>query len=287
MMTGVQSGSIDFEWLMNNLEIGKVVDQVDEERSGEIETFVLGPKAGFAAETYILSLFQMYPTVYFHKATRGAEKLFSELLEALFIEVFQGNIDATGLSARHPLVNFALDSKSVENWLKLDDAVVWGALPMLENASCKRISKAAERLRKRKLLKCIDLRDHVVHHLFPDKLASQQFTRDEEAAIGRTLLDVESRIQEWVSANSSGERRILIDQQERHPYKRFQESKGPLNQIRIRLSDDRIVDMAEQSAVVAALAPYRLFRAYVDESDEQAADFAERAARDAAATEEG
>ncbi|WP_369682695.1 hypothetical protein [Roseovarius sp. M141] len=33
-----------------------------------------------AAESYVLGLFQLYPTIYFHKTTRGAEKLFAEVL---------------------------------------------------------------------------------------------------------------------------------------------------------------------------------------------------------------
>lgn len=53
---------------------------VDDAQIGMIETFVLGPKAIHAAEAFVLGLFQLYPTVYFHKATRGIEKLFTELM---------------------------------------------------------------------------------------------------------------------------------------------------------------------------------------------------------------
>lgn len=35
------------------------------------------------AEAYVLSLFHLYQTVYFHKPTRCAEKLFAELLVRL------------------------------------------------------------------------------------------------------------------------------------------------------------------------------------------------------------
>jgi HD superfamily phosphohydrolase len=64
---------------MANLEIARISTGVDEQTVGEIETFVLGLKAYYSAETYILALFQLYPTVYFHKTTRVAEKLFSVL----------------------------------------------------------------------------------------------------------------------------------------------------------------------------------------------------------------
>ena len=74
MMTGTQHAAIDFPWLIANLEIGFISEGVDDKPVGGIETFVLGPKAIHAAETFVLGLFQLYPTVYFHKATRGTEK---------------------------------------------------------------------------------------------------------------------------------------------------------------------------------------------------------------------
>lgn len=80
MMTGTQHAAIDFQWLMANLEIGSVAVGVDDKQVGEIETFVLGPKAVHAAEAFILGLFQLYPTVHFHKAARCAEQIFAELL---------------------------------------------------------------------------------------------------------------------------------------------------------------------------------------------------------------
>lgn len=84
LMTGTQHSAIDFTWLIANLEIGLVSYGVDEEEVGEIETFVLNEKAFYAAETYVVGLFQLYPTVYFHKATRSAEKIFSESLTQKF-----------------------------------------------------------------------------------------------------------------------------------------------------------------------------------------------------------
>jgi len=56
----------------------------------------------------------------------------------------------------------------------------------------------------------------------------------------------------------------------RDPYKRFQESKGPLNQIHIRVADDSILDAAECSSVIAAIEKFELFRAYIDKEDADA-----------------
>ena len=131
LMTGLQNGGIDFTWLMANLEIGRIKTGVDEESVGEVETFVLGPKAYYAAETYVLALFQLYPTVYFHKATRAAEKLFSVLILRIISLIRDGHFNKIGLPKSHPIVRFAIRPKSLESALALDDTVFWGALPML------------------------------------------------------------------------------------------------------------------------------------------------------------
>ena len=71
LMTGSGQSSVDFAWLQENLLIDEVGMVVDDLESGKIPTFVIGPKAIHAAEAYVLDLFQLYPTVYFHKTTRG------------------------------------------------------------------------------------------------------------------------------------------------------------------------------------------------------------------------
>ena len=61
LMTGTQHGAIDFDWLLSNLEIGNAQIGVDDQPLGMTPTFVLGSKALYAAETYILSLFSALP----------------------------------------------------------------------------------------------------------------------------------------------------------------------------------------------------------------------------------
>lgn len=128
LMTGTHHGAIDFDWLVSNLEVGEVPAGVEEAKLPNVQTFVLGPKAVYAAETYVLGLFQLYPTVYFHKATRGAEKLFTELLLLVMSLAMDGQVAKTGLPEQHPIVRFAREPESVERFLALDDSVVWGAL---------------------------------------------------------------------------------------------------------------------------------------------------------------
>ena len=75
LMTGSQHAGIDFEWLVENLEVAEVDHSVGETRLQPVQTFVLGRKAIFAAEAYVLGLFQLYPTVYLHKATQKREEV--------------------------------------------------------------------------------------------------------------------------------------------------------------------------------------------------------------------
>jgi len=162
MMTGVQNSAIDFKWLLANIDIAEVRQGVDETAAGTIETFILGPKAMFAADTYVLSLFQLYPTVYFHKATRAAEKMFTALMIRIITLVQNSEIKKTGLNSVHPICKFAKKPNDIENALNLDDAVFWGALPMLALAKDSCIKKMAERFQQRKLYKCIDVREQLI-----------------------------------------------------------------------------------------------------------------------------
>lgn len=167
LMAGTQHSGIDFEWLMENLEVGNVRHGVDQTSLGEVQTFVLSRKAIYAAEAYVLGLFQLYPTVYFHKTTRCAEKICTELLARAITLVRDGSIDKTGLPATHPLRKFALKPDEVGSVLTLDDTVVWGALSMMADCPDKCLSTLAVRLRDRKLYKCIDCarRSHIAKEI--------------------------------------------------------------------------------------------------------------------------
>ena len=106
-MSGTELGGIDFEWILANLEVASLDFGVDETPVGKVETFVVGTKALRAVEAYVLGLFQLYPTVYFHKTARGAEKLFGELLYRVVTFVRGGSVSRTGLPSRHPIIAFA------------------------------------------------------------------------------------------------------------------------------------------------------------------------------------
>ena len=125
LMAGIQHSSIDYTWLLENLETADIPSGSDEEELDPVPTFVIGPKAIHAVEAYVLGLFQLYPTVYFHKATRGAEKLFVELMVRLVKLVQDDSQEKVGLHCSHPLVQFAKAPDDVDTALRLDDTVVW------------------------------------------------------------------------------------------------------------------------------------------------------------------
>lgn len=268
LMTGVRNSGIDFVWLLTNLEVGTVAVTADNEQVGNISTFVLGPKAIHAAEAYVVALFQLYPTVYFHKATRGAEKLFSEMMVRLCSLVKDGSTRKTGLDRQHPLIRFALQPDSIDRVLALDDAVFWGALPMMLQAQDHLIATYARRLWNRQLLKCVDIRQVIGEQLGikPDT------TGHNHGEVERIAVLVQEVFVEWMQENECDVPTILIDQADRDPYKRFQESTGPLNQINIR-QGKQIVDIAEASPLIHGLRPFKLFRVYYDPADAAAEQF--------------
>lgn len=261
MMSGTQHSEIDLTWLIANLELDAVPFGVEEEKIGEIETFVLSSKAIFAAETYVVGLFQLYPTVYFHKATRSAEKVFFFLFERVFRLVQQGDVDLVGLSKANPIVAFAENPDSLQNALRLDDSVIWGSLAELCESKDALIAQLAVMLRERRLPKAIDLRTAVSRELGDAAPAE---------VIEKAVLLTRNSLNEWIDDQGTELPSIWIDTAQRVPYKEFQEDIGPLNQILIR-HNGGLVDLKEVSPIVDSIRPFKLDRAYVPLQDDDTA----------------
>jgi len=266
-MAGTQHAAVDFQWLLANLEVGNVPYGVDQEQLGEVETFVLGSKAIYAAEGFVLGLFQLYPTVYLHKATRGAEKLYTELICRIVELIRQGLTSKTGLPSNHPLVRFAERPDDLETALSLDDSVIWGGLCLMMDAEDRGVAEAARRLHDRNLYKCFDVRTMLTDPANSDPAY--------EIELERSLAEIKEKLTTWSAENSRGIPRILIDQATRSLYRPLEESKGPLDQINIRTPNGDLVDLSKRSPVVGALQIFRLFRVYVSREDREAASIVE------------
>ena len=177
-----------------------------------------------------------------------------------------GDWKSTGLPNKHPLLSFARDPNSLDRILALDDTVLWGALSFLTGAKDETIRNLAVRLRDRQLYKCIDVRERLW----------TKFGEDEnEQVVEQACQNVDAKIADWLASKTDVAPRIMTDKDDRVPYKRFQESKGPLNQIRIKTSSGELVDLVKRSKVVAAIKTFNLYRAYV--SDDNARQFVEKA----------
>ncbi|MEN2494854.1 MAG: hypothetical protein TECD_00764 [Hyphomicrobiaceae bacterium hypho_1] len=260
LMTGAQHGAIDFEWLMANLEVANVPYGPSCEES-KIQTFVLGPKAICAAETYVLGLFHLYRTVYLHKTTRGAEKLLVELLVRIISLGRDNTWKYTGLPYQHPLLVFARNQSSLRYLMELDDFVLWGALSFLTAASDEVVRDLALRLQKRRLYKCIDVRE----------LLQTQFGFNNNSVVDKACEIISNKISDWLDHKVCKTPHIITDRAERKPYHRYYETTGPVNQIQIRTSKDELVDLIKLSKVVSEIDPFELFRVYV--SNEEARIF--------------
>jgi HD superfamily phosphohydrolase len=255
-MAGSKHGEIDYDWLVANLEIAEIPIGVDDVAAGTFPTFVVGSKSIEAAEAYVLGLFQLYPTIYFHKTTRGVEKIFTHLILKVFELVMDGSADKTGLPSSHPFVEFALDQDNLERAQALDDTVVWGALPLLAAATDPVISEFSKRLLERKLYKAFDLRAAIKRQLDPNMSPGEM-----EEATDRILAKSLEKIDLWMKDKGH---LVLKDEGVRSPYKALEESNGLLNQILVKTQTGSVVDLAEISPVVAAIRPYRCARLYFD-----------------------
>jgi hypothetical protein len=274
MMTGVQSSGVDPTWLLANLEVAEVPTGADETRAGSVETLVLGPKAAQAAESYVLALFHLYPNVYLHKTTRGSEVLFQALMRRIVETYKKSGATNCGLGENHPILRFIKDPANLGRALALDDGVFWGALPLLAEAGDMEIRRLATGIRDRKLMRCIDLRQRVEEAL-PDKQGEAREQR--QARIKLCCDEIVKKIKDLQAASETA--RFLVDQYVRNPYKRYQDSKSPLNRILIRLGAGPPRDMAELSPVIANAEPFNLCRVYTFRDDSDAWDMVENIIR--------
>jgi uncharacterized protein len=153
LMTGVEFGHLDVEWIFDCLEVGTVT--LGDPSDPVVEPCLyLSPKGMQVAEEYLEARFRLYMMVYMHKTTRAAEVMFRRLLELL---QSVARSDAK-LRKRNPLAAYvAAREPTLQQYLSLDDTVVWADLNALRSCSNAEIAELAARLVERRLYKCFDL----------------------------------------------------------------------------------------------------------------------------------
>ncbi|MCH9843873.1 MAG: HD domain-containing protein [Alphaproteobacteria bacterium] len=275
LMTGTHHGAIDFEWLLSNLTTRKIDITNDDSQHRTQENFlVVTPKTIHATETYLLGLLQLYQTVYLHKATRGAETLFTELLKAIGnIANDQNKIEKhTGLPVSHPLIKF-LQERDIENFLALDDTTILGALPMMINAKNPVILNMSQRLLNRNLLKCTDL--NINKYLEnEEKRSDKSFDYEEELdAISKAI---QKEIDDFNQKQKGKLPSILFDSGCRPIYKKINKENSAYDVIYYCDENGSTYPLDEYSAIIKAIKPFTFARLYHDKDDRKAKEFADK-----------
>ena len=186
-MTGVGTGAIDLEWLMDNVRVADIDFSSDGDARDEgayRHSFCLLYKARDAAEDFLLARYRLYTNVYYHKTTRGFEQLVSAFYRLVAEGADQGK-PLKGLDAEHPLVRFfSKDGETTENYRALDDAVVWGAIHAVARAADGVSKLIADWLLNRHRLPCVD-----VQLCFPQELELQRRLKHRLDADFKNVLD--------------------------------------------------------------------------------------------------
>lgn len=252
---GISSGNIDLDWLIRNLKIGE----------GECgKFFYVDSKAYISLEQFAVTLFQLYPTLYLHKRTRGLEYMFALLMSRVFELIANGKEADAGLSSNHPFLRFFKDPENIENILLLDDTLFWGTLYVFQEAPDDSISTLAQRIAERKIYPMLDIWKIV------DEIASSKEFIQKLSAFER--VENLDRICKSVSEEITGNGRIWLDGCYYDTYGRpiYKPSKivgGHPQQINVKVGG-KVVDIASISPIVASAASFNIHRIYYDDSVE-------------------
>ena len=152
LFTGVEYGKIDYHRLISSYEVTT---------NGHL---AINRSALYSLESMLISRYEMYKAVYFHKTVRSAEVM---LLRSIMLADEQLN----------------LTNKTLNNYLKLTDEILLEQICLLGNYNKSAVRLAVE-YKSRKLLKCVYEKFLHSH----DKLNRKMRTR--------TLYDLESQISE-------------------------------------------------------------------------------------------
>ncbi|MER9690645.1 HD domain-containing protein [Mesorhizobium sp. M0179] len=247
LMTGAKHGGFDYSWILANLEVGSIPLAIDDETYSTVDSLVLGHKAFQAAESYVLGLFHLYFAVYFHKATRSAEKILSAVLRRVGTLCAEGNAPLTALSEGNPILTF-VQNRDLDSYLKADDFVVWGSLSVMAESKDAILSELSQRLLSRKLYKAIDISDHF-----------------EGRGDANAVAHFRAQLTKAKENGDFDEVEIFEDQPSRNPYKRRgYGSPDALSKIHIMRADgSRPDDLSDRSDVVRALQEKSIYRVYV------------------------
>ena len=251
---GVSSGGLDLDWLIRNFRVG----------NGSNGKFLyVNSKAYISLEQFTVTLFQLYPTLYLHKRTRGVEYMFSLLMSRVFERIAAGNEKRAGLIANHALVRFFNDPTNLEKALLLDDSLFWGSLHLFQEAEDADIKDVADRLAARRFYPMLD-----IWKLADDVAAENSAVKEMDAGrrvevLNKICAQVAEDLQEQEKLWTEG---CYYDKYPREIYKPRNIDGGHPQQINIEVGG-KIVDIASISPIVASAARFSIHRIFYDDAD--------------------
>jgi HD superfamily phosphohydrolase len=148
--TGVSYGTFDLDWLVRSLRFGHP------ERPGGVPLLAIdGVKGLPAIESFVLARLFMFQQVYFHKASRASEWHFSRILARIrWLLLNDVVIEPMPLGIESLLRTGEAD---LQDYLALDDALLWSALASWRHAKDAILSDLCQRLYSRRLFKTLEL----------------------------------------------------------------------------------------------------------------------------------
>jgi len=148
--TGVSYGTFDLDWLIRSLRFGR------RNTDGRAPLLAVdGVKGLPAIESFVLARLFMFQQVYFHKASRSSEWHFSRILARIQRLLHDGShVEALPAGIRSLLRS---GDASLQDYLALDDGVLWSALAGWRHSSDTILADLSARLYSRRLFKTLEL----------------------------------------------------------------------------------------------------------------------------------
>lgn len=144
LMTGTSYGHFDLTRLVAVLEPNK-----------ERTVLLVNNKGLMAAAQFVFARYYAYWQIYFHKTTRGAEKIL-QMIWKRAKELFQDELlpDDLVLPSLRP---FLANEWNREDFLSIDDYDIWSALKIWQHSADPILSDLSKRILNRKLFKPIEI----------------------------------------------------------------------------------------------------------------------------------
>lgn len=249
---GLSFGGVDLDWIIRNFNV---------EKNKESRFFCMNSKAYVSLEQFTVNLFQLYPTIYLHKKTRGMEYLFSVLMSKVMELIYQGSAEKCGISKKHPLVKFFDNPGNLKIGSQLDDALFWGSLHSFADSDERDISRIARAMLRRKIPPHIDVWKMTENIASADqrfeKLTANQRTSAVNAICKNVCKDIKKDKDVWQDS-------FYYDTYDRPIYKPKMIMGGHPQQINVK-NGGNILDIAQVSPLVASAATFNIHRIYYDE----------------------